>query len=481
MPKTDKNTVFYDLTLSQFVVHYALTYSIYKQAMNIAVCVYIKNDLDFDLLKKAVRTEIGRNDSMRLYFKKKGGKIKQYFIDSEEAEKLPLNIVTADFRGKTKEEQHAYLMRDAAVPVHYRKGEIYRFKFLKTVDGGNAIYFVVCHLNMDAAAVFLTLRDLFVIYRAMEGNAEMPKPFNLFKDCILRELEYYKDGSVYEKNKKYYQDLYKNGGEPIYCSPSGFKALEDLRKKRRKPNMRSYPLFNPFQDRSKNISFHLNPEFSKQIDDFCSDESISPQSIFLLAVCTYLSKINNNAGEIFYNVVCPRRATLAEKNTFGCMASSGSTRTTINDKTDFREMLSQISADMAQTFRFTHYSAINASFELHKMYKISAFDHYTSFLMSYLGFLPFEGWECDAEWISNGRFAMGLYCVVMHSPVDGGYKIFYEYRTKMMNADHIKALHSGVTEIVRSGIENPSVEISEIKRLIPQFINTDEVKHAENR
>lgn len=163
MPKTDKNTVFYDLTMSQYTIHFSLTYSMNKQAMNCVVCLTTGADLDFALLEKAVRTEIARNDCLRLYFKKSGGRIRQYIIGPEEAGKLPLNIRYADFRGKTEKEQEDFLLRDAAVPVHYKKDEIYRFLFFDTFDGRKAVCFAVCHVNMDAVSIFMTVNDLFAV------------------------------------------------------------------------------------------------------------------------------------------------------------------------------------------------------------------------------------------------------------------------------------------------------------------------------
>ncbi|MHB1154288.1 MAG: condensation domain-containing protein [Eubacteriales bacterium] len=462
MPKTDNNTVFYDLTLSQNVIHYSLTYSIYKQAMNVAVCLLIKNELDFDLLKKAVRAEIGRNDCLRLYYKKIRGKLKQYFIKPEEAEKLPLNIVTADFSGKTYEEQKAYLLRDAAVPVRFKKDEIYRFIFLKTYDGRNAVYFVTCHMNMDAMSVFMTFRDLLEIYRSLSDNTAMPKPFHSFKDFILREREKLMDKSVLEKNKNFYLELFKNGGEPIYCSPSGFKALENLRKKHRNPNKRSYPSVSPLQDQSKNIKFHLSPSFTNRIDGFCEGESVSPQSLFQFALCAYLSKINNDAGDILYLSNCTGRATVADKNTFGCMVGTVTLRTFIDGKTELREALSRSAAAATQAYRYPYYSGVESAFALQKMYKLSVFDHYVSYLISYLAFPAINDWEYEAEWVSNGHFAMGLYCVIIKNPADGGYDVFYEYRTKLMNADHIVALHNGMAEVIKLSMENPESEIAEI-------------------
>ena len=143
MPKTDTKTIFYDLTMSQYTIHFSLTYSMNKQAMNCAVCLTTGPDLDFGLLEKAVRTEIARNDCLRLYFKKKDGRVRQYIIGPEEAEKLPLNIKYADFSGKTQKEQEAFLLRDASVPVRYRKDVM--------VENGRFIHLLKGERGVDAA------------------------------------------------------------------------------------------------------------------------------------------------------------------------------------------------------------------------------------------------------------------------------------------------------------------------------------------
>ena len=73
----------YELTQSQQVMHYLVAFSIHKQVTQLPTTVTVDEQLDFDLLKKALAIEIQRNDALRLRFvpgKKKA--VKQYFEES---------------------------------------------------------------------------------------------------------------------------------------------------------------------------------------------------------------------------------------------------------------------------------------------------------------------------------------------------------------------------------------------------------------
>lgn len=462
MPKTDKNTIFYDLSLSQFIVHFGLTYSVHRQSMNIPVCLTITGEVDFGLMRRAVRTEIGRNDSLRLYFKKRGGKLMQYFLTPEEAEKLPLNIREADFTGKTREEQEAFLRKDASAPVRYAKGEIYRFIFFRTCDGRAGLYFAVCHLNMDAMSVYMTLRDLLGVYRALEGKAEMPKPFLPYTDYIAREKPVDSDPAVYKKNEKYYLDLFREGGEPVFCGPTGPELLEKLRKKRRRPACRSYPIFSLFGDGSDNVVCHIGPDFARRIDEFARARGVSPQALFLTALCRYISKVNGGADDITYTIASARRPSLADKTTFGCMASGTMLRTRLDPAAPFLAAAEKISGQSVRSYRYSHYPNKDCFRAVQKMYKLPPFDHYQSFMLSYLYLPNPESWDIDARWVSSGHFPTLLYAVVMNSLSGGGYDVTYEYRTSLFTPEQIKTLHAGMTEILRLGLENPESPAPEI-------------------
>lgn len=458
MPITNPDTIYYELSSSQNVVNTQFKYCFFKESMNIVVCLYVKQQLDYELIKKAFNIEIERNDCLRLFYKKKGGKLMQYFAAPYAVDK----IEQVDFTGKGKAEQDAFFSKDASRLVNFRRDELFRIKLIKTYDGRTGIYFAICHLNMDAMSVFLFFNDLLKVYAALRDHTEMPKPFMPFTEYMEREKQYFRNTEKTAKDEQFFRDLFLTGGEPIYCGINGIKPLEELRKKRGKPGLRSFPLMSPFQDKTKNIKLHINSELSDQIDRYCADNNTAPLYVIQLAMRTYLSKINNAAEDILYVTVCNRRATLADKNTSGSLADGVIVRSVIEAGTKFNDAVTRTGEALAQSFRHANYDSIKSIALLTGLYKTRLFDNYYSLLFSYIPVIAPEGWDIDAEWISNGRFPLHIYIIIVKNPNSGGYDIYYEHRTKILKEVHIRALHDGMTEIIKMGLGNSGMIVGDM-------------------
>ncbi|MHB1151451.1 MAG: condensation domain-containing protein [Eubacteriales bacterium] len=469
MPKPDSKTIYYDLSSSQKIAAMLLKFCFFKESINIAVCLYVKQQLDLDLLQKAFNIEIERNDCLRIFYKKKHGNIVQYFSEPYEAA-----ITCVDFSDKTKEDQDAFLSKEAKKPIRFLQGEIYRIKHIKTYDKRSGLFFTVCHLNMDAMSVFLFFNDLIKVYMALLNKTEMPKPFMPFTEYMEREKNYLNNAEKIAKDEQFFRDLYKTGGEPLYCGVDGIKPLEDLRKKRRNPNLRSFPTVNPLQDKTKNIKLHISAECSKQIDKYCADNNTTPFCLIQLAMRLYLSKVNNGVEDILYCAICNRRATVADKNTNGSFADGVNIRTVIGADMKFCDAVTSTGDALSQSLRHANYSSIKSNMLLTDMYKKSLLDSYISMVVSYIPILSPDGWEYEAEWISNGRFAMHMYVIIVQKPSDGSYDIYYEYRVKILKQEHIEAFHNGMLEILKSGINNPDMTVGEmIKQTTPVAVAPD--------
>ena len=120
------NREYFPLTPPQEMIHFMLKYSFFhKQVIQIPACVTLKREVNLELMKKAVYEEVKRNDCMRLRFEKKGGKVRQYFLD--EVPESDIDVKIMEF--KTKEEQDSVLGADAQKTVKCFKGEIFRIIF----------------------------------------------------------------------------------------------------------------------------------------------------------------------------------------------------------------------------------------------------------------------------------------------------------------------------------------------------------------
>lgn len=462
MLTTDANSKLYELSLSQREVYHQQQYCLFKEVLNIAVCIYINKQLDYDIFKKAVNKEIERNDCLRLFFKKHKGKIMQYFAEPYEKNDIP----EVDFSNKTYTEQHEFLLKDARTPIRFKSQNIFRIMLIRSYDGKCGIYFAICHLNMDAVSVLMCLDDLLKVYKALVNNTGMPEPFVPYINYMESEKKYFDDIEKIKRDEQFYRDLLTKNGEPMFNSLSGPDMLEKMKKKRRNPNLRSYPIINILKMKSANIKRHIDYEFVKEMKSFCDKYNVSPFSMIQLAARTYISKINNGEEDVFYGVVCTRRPTLDDKRTSGTMADMVTVRTIISADTRFRDAVMHTGEAMIQSFRHANFDSTKTFTLTQQIYKLGVFDGYYSMMFSYLPVMPQEGWECDAEWISNGRFEMPLYIVIAYSLTDGGYDIYYEYNTHVYNHSHAEALHQGIIDILKTGLQNPDMTVGEIMNII---------------
>ena len=82
--------ILYELSPSQEVSKLQCAYSIFKRVINILTSASTSQQLDFDLMTKALNVCVQRHDCTRIRFVKKGRKLMQYFVDSYEYKDIPL-------------------------------------------------------------------------------------------------------------------------------------------------------------------------------------------------------------------------------------------------------------------------------------------------------------------------------------------------------------------------------------------------------
>ncbi|MBQ6117864.1 MAG: hypothetical protein IJK98_01405, partial [Clostridia bacterium] len=134
----------YDLIPSQNSMYYMFKFSLHKNVMQIPTSVTTDTRLDIDTLKRAMKIEVARNDSLRLRFFRTGDSIKQSFLPSVPDREIPVVAFA------TREEEEAYLSADAQKSVRFLRGETYRMVIFTNCEGHTGIYFNVSHIIMDA-------------------------------------------------------------------------------------------------------------------------------------------------------------------------------------------------------------------------------------------------------------------------------------------------------------------------------------------
>ncbi len=449
----------YDLIPSQQTMYLMVKYSFSKQLTQIPTSFAVDVDMDFDILTKALNIEFERNDSLRLRFMKVGKDIKQYFIPSFKMSKVPYKY----FRDEKQQEE--FFSADAQKPVYFLKDECFRIYFFKNANGNSGIYFNVSHLNMDALGSMIFYMDLISVYRHLRYGKEMPKPLDSYEEYIAKELEITKNEKKMKKHADFYKEYFAKGGEPFYAGVHGPAFLEKMRKKKKDPNLRVPAAYNPLYDKCKMITGHIGTEDAARIIDFCKENSIAPESLFMFAMRCHVSAINYRTKDVFMQATCSKRSTVKEKNMCGCLVQPIQVRTIIDEDKTFREGVNEYTYVRTQLYRRAEYPYIYAREISRKMYNYSLLQGPACLMFSWIP-VPFElgdtGLKLDFRTYDLGRYFTPLYAICSTDPRDRGFNLNYMYRVKLSNKEHIQALHENTVKVVLAGIENPDITVGEL-------------------
>ncbi len=453
----------YPITPAQNMINFMLKYSFFhKQVIQIPASVIFTKKVDFEVMKQALNLEIQRNDCMRLRFKKKGGKFFQYFLDTYTVDSIPVKTF------KTEAEQEAFLNADACTPVHHMKGEIYRFVFFNTFDGRQGVYINVSHLVMDASAVFIFFSDLFACYDHLAEGKPLPKPLGKFEEVAQKELAYAADAAKVNKDKDFYYNFFKNGGEPIFNGVHGPEPLLKARQKKKNPNLRVLASFDPIHDRADLLKRPLDPEDSRIILDYMQQSGCSPECLVQLGMRLHVAKLNApvNDGIIdtYFVTLCTRRKTLTEKRCGGTLTNTLPWRIVLPRELTFEEAIGELQNLQYDIFRHQDYNFTEWRDVENEVFHYSLADGTSTMMFSWF---PLEtdtmnGWDYEFSGYAIGHYVMPLYTYTMKDCKNDSLKFAYMYRTNAITADHINALHDNTVKALKMGCQNPKMTIGEI-------------------
>lgn len=451
--------VLYNLIPSQLSMYMMVKYSFSKQLVQVPTSFTIDKDLDFDLLTKALNIEFERNDSLRLRYVKDGKEIKQYFLPSFKMNKVPCKYF------RSKQQQDEFFEEDAKKPIYFLKDECYRIYFYKTANGGNGIYFNVSHLSMDAMGAMVFYLDLLGVYRALATGTELPEPLYSYEEYIKEEFQRLGNEKKMKKHVEFYKDYFIKNGEPFYAAVHGPEFLEKTRKRKKDPNIRVPAAYNPIYDKCNMVNGHIGTEDAAKIFDFCRNNSIAPESLFMLGLRCHCSAINYRNKDVFFMVTCSKRATVKEKRMSGCITHPIQVRTIIEEDTTFAEALKEFTRVRTQLYRHTEFPYIKALMMSREIYGYGSMQGPACMMFSWIP-IPLDLGGADIKFdfrtYDLGRYFTPLYTICSPDPKDKGLNLNYMYRVKLSKKEQIEALHNNAVKVILAGIENPEIKIGEL-------------------
>lgn len=452
-----KNEKLYDIIPSQDCMYLMHKFSLHKQMAQIPTSFMLGMKLDFEALQRALDIVIERNDSLRLAFVKKNGRLMQYFRDSY-SYKAEIKYFRSD------EEMEEFFNKDAKKPVRFEKGENFRIYFFTVQGREYGIYSNFTHMVIDAMGIAFFYMDLLQVYGAVMQNAELPKAPDSYEKYIVSELKKLANEKKMAKHENFYKEYFLKHGEPFYAAVHGMDFLNAYRKKKKNPEARVPLAYNPLYSKCDFLTKHIPAEKAAKIFSYCRENELAPESVFQLGLHTHCSAVNERIGDVSMMSVCSKRATLQEKNMCGCLAQPLQLRAVLDEELSFDEAVNEFFETRKTLYKHAAYPYTKARTMSLELFGYGPIQGPNSFMFSWIP-LPVGGEfgvEFEFRTYNLTRYFTPLYVITMPDPKDGGFNVCYMYRTKLSTAQQIEALHENMVDTIIAGIDNPEITIGEL-------------------
>ena len=434
-----------------------------QQVSGVSIVASLKAELDFGLLKKCIQMEMDRYGCLRLRFTKpdKDGNVRQYIIKHDSRD-IPLK----DLSGMTMKEADDLMQSWAYETMDGDNRPMCDIYMMKLPEGFNGFFIHMDHRLIDSCGLVVMVSDLMQLYTHYSFGTEFPPELADFETTLVNDLQKANNEKRFAKDKKFWDDQLDELGEPLYSDIQGPSVLEAARKKHKNKKLRAADierkeLFVAVKD------YVLEPEPTKGLIDFCMNHQLSMTNLLLLAIRTYLSKVNNGQEDITVENFISRRSTHAEWTSGGSRTIMFPCRTVISGDTDFLSAAYEIQNVQNKIYMHSNYDPALIREEMKRRYKTPDDTTYES---CYLTYQPMpvkvdnpilERIPMHSKWFANGAATKKMYLTVSHT-AEGGMNFSYHYQTVALEEHDMELLYYYMMRILFMGISNPDLKISEI-------------------
>lgn len=454
---------YYPLTAAQ-KLHYdwMKTYKT-QQVSGVSVVAALQAWLDFGLLKKCIQLEFERYGCMRVRFTKPDGKggIKQY-LTAKETRDIPMK----DLSGMSMAEADSLMQQWAYETFDGNDIPLCDVTMVRLPEGYNGFFIHMDHRLIDSCGLVVMINDLMQLYTHYRFQSPYPDNLADFEEVLAKDLKRANNEKRFAKDKKFWDDQLDALGEPLYSDIQGPSVLEEARKRHGNPALRSADL--ELKDLFVQVKdYHLEPEPTKNLMDFCMNHQLSMTNLLLLGIRTYLSKVNNGQEDITIENFISRRSTHDEWTSGGSRTIMFPCRTVISPETDFLSAAYEIQNVQNRIYMHSNYDPALIKEEMAKRYHTPEHTVYES---CYLTYQPMPV-KLDNphlihvpqhfKWFANGAATKKMYLTVSHTE-DYGMNFSYHYQTAHLGEHDMELLYYYMMRILFKGIAEPDMSIGDI-------------------
>ena len=456
----EQNVKMYPLSYAQKMHYFTVKYCPFKQVLNIGVSLTIEIDVDVDILRESIYEAYDHFECSRIRFhENENGEVMQYI-----AEKETRYIPYFEFRHWKYEDAEKEMSKWTEVPFERQDSPMNKIMIIAMPDGFQGVYFCVDHMTMDAQALIVFLSDIMMIYSHKKYDYKYTNPAKSYIAQLEKDLKYEDNSKALQRDRKYWYDVIESS-EPMFTDIKGTKLLDDQRFESNNFKLRAAATTSGSMEAGI-MTFHLEPEPTATIMNFCKENNVPVVCLLLMALRTYLQKANRNEPDISIQSTVSRRATLSEKFSGGTRVHFFPCRTIVDLDDTFLEGCRKIQQNQLEHFRHANFNPIEYMSKRAEYYHLNN-QGYESLSLTYQP-LSMRSEDIPADlkyksnWYSNGVAAQALYLTVSHRPIDNGMDFSFEYKKSVYDHDSLEMLYYYLSKIIFQGIASPNKKVGAI-------------------
>ena len=432
----------YSLTKSQNSIWLTEKFFNGSSVNNICAYMYIKDEVNFDVLKKAINELVKTNEAMRLKFKEENNSCYQYL-----EKYISFDIDVFDMSSEKDIEKKA--LEIASTPFNINDNFLFKFIMFKLPNNSGGFIVNIHHIISDSWTLGIIAKEVARIYSELLNNNYQEKQSPSYINYINNEIEYI-NSEKFLKDKTYWEELFKT--VPEVASIPSFKNSKNIN--------------HSCAGSREKFSIPEN-EFNK-IKDFCANNKISVYNFFMAVYSLYLGRVSN-LDDFVIGTPILNRTNFEQKHTMGMFISTAPLRINLEHNLSFIKYSQNIASNTISLLRHQRYPYQKILEDLRK--RDSNIPNLYNVVLSYQITKTVEeenNIKYISDWIFNGHCADDLQIHLFDFHDKDAITVAYDYKSEKYDSKDITDLHARILTIIDQVIENKEILLKNIEIVTPE-------------
>ncbi len=410
---------------------------------NICVTIPIFEELNFELLEKAIIETLNKNDIFKIKLQKEENDIKQY-ISNE----INSNIIYYSVQNETELKQIAKNI--VSKPFSLLESYLYNMHIFKFPNNQGGFIINIHHIISDSWSLGFIIKEIIKTYSDLKNNNYEPVDSAYSYEQYLNSEKEYINSEKYQKDKLYWQNIYETIPEIAHINPITDNHIDtNLIKANRT---------------LKEFSSSTIADIKK----YCNEKKISVYNFFMAIFGIYISEISN-LNDFVIGTPILNRTNFKEKNTPGMFIATQAFRMEFNGITSFNELIKNVSRNSMQMLRHQRYP-YQQLLEYLRVQNKNIPNLYNILLSYQITNAQYQGAGINysVNWVFNGCNANDIDIQVFDFNDDGNLHIAYDYKTNLFKEEDIDDIHKRIINIINQVLSKDNIMLKEIDIVTPE-------------